>query len=186
MQIEVIFLSKIRRNVGQQCTVLAFHLARVKMLLLPRPRILEPDLRDPFAEPGYVRYPFEVLAVGVAVQLKVRLQHRELLLGKGRSHALRLTALATVLGIAVLRGGRVVALDHIQVVSLAEQPGVQEGELLTRGQLARAGVAGETRQVVDSVFGPSHPIARAHAAPAFRTLGAEGSANTNSGIHSCV
>lgn len=56
-----------------QLTVLPLHFARVKVLLLPRSRVLKPHLRDPLAEPGYVRYPFEVLAVGIAVQLKIRL-----------------------------------------------------------------------------------------------------------------
>jgi len=80
--------------------VLAFHFARVKMLLLSRPRILEPDLRDPFAEPSYVRYPFEILTVGIAVQLKIRLKNGELLLGKSGSDTLRLvTALVTALGV---------------------------------------------------------------------------------------
>lgn len=55
--------------------MLPLHLARVKMLLLPRPRVLKPHLRYPLAQPGYVRYPLEVLAVGIAVQLKVRLKN---------------------------------------------------------------------------------------------------------------
>lgn len=55
--------------------MLPLQLARVKMFLLPRPRILKPHLRYPLAEPGYVRYPLEVLAVGIAVQLKIRLEN---------------------------------------------------------------------------------------------------------------
>jgi len=155
------------------------------MLFLPRSGILKPDLRDPFAKTGHLGYPLEVLAVGIAIQLKISLEHRELLLGEGRSHALRLAALTAVLRVTILRGRCVVTLNYVQVVSLAKQSGVEESKLFTRGQLAGAGIAGETRQVVDPVFGSSHPIARAHAAPAFRTLGAEGSANTNSGILLC-
>lgn len=56
-------------------TVLSLHLARVKMLLLPRPRILKPHLCHSLAEAGYVRYPLKVLAVGIAVQLKIRLEN---------------------------------------------------------------------------------------------------------------
>jgi len=149
------------------------------VLLLPRPGVLEPDLRDPLAEAGHLRYPLEVLAVGIAVLQKVGLQHRELLLGERRPHALRLAALATVLGVAVLRRGRVVTLDHVQIMGLAEQPGVQERKLLARGQLAGTRVAGEAGQMIDPFPGPSHPVAGAHAASAFRALGAESSANTN-------
>lgn len=87
-------------GVEKRLTVLAFHLARVQVLLLPRSRVLEPHLRHPLAKPGYVRYPLEVLAVGITVQLEVRLENRELLLGKGGSDPLRLiTALVTALGV---------------------------------------------------------------------------------------
>lgn len=80
--------------------MLPFHLARVKMLLLSCSRILEPHLRHPLAQAGYVRYPFKVLTIGIAVQLKIRLQNGKLLLGKSRSHSLRLvTALVTALGV---------------------------------------------------------------------------------------
>jgi len=80
--------------------VLPFHLARVKVLLLSRSGILEPHLRDPFAESGYVRYPLEVLSVRIAVYLKIRLENGELLLGKSSSHSLGLvTALVAALGV---------------------------------------------------------------------------------------
>lgn len=81
-------------------TVLAFHLARVQMLLLPRPRVLEPHLRHPLAQAGYVRYPLEILTIGIAVQLEIRLENGELLLGEGGSDPLRLvTALVATLGV---------------------------------------------------------------------------------------
>lgn len=80
--------------------MLPLHFARVKMLLLPRSRILEPHLRYPLAKPGYVRYPLEVLAVGIAIQLKIRLENGELLLGKSGPDSLRLiTALMATLGV---------------------------------------------------------------------------------------
>lgn len=149
------------------------------VLLLPRPGVLKPDLRDPLAETGHLSYSLEILTVGVAVQLEVGLENRELLLGKGRPHPLRLAALTAVLGVAVLRRGRVVTLDHVEIVRLAEQSGVQKRELLARGQLTGTSVAGEAGQVIDSVFGPSHPIPGAHAAPALGAFRAESSANTN-------
>lgn len=81
-------------------TVLPLHLARVKMFLLPRPWILEPHLRYPLAKSGYVRYPLEILPVGIAVQLKIRLENGELLLGKSGSNSLRLiTTLVATLGV---------------------------------------------------------------------------------------
>lgn len=107
------------------------HLAAV--LFLPRAGILKPDLRDSLAQAGHLSDSLEILTVGIAVQLEVGLQHRQLLLGEGRPHALRLAALAAVLGVAVLRGRRVVTLDHVQIVGLAEQSGVQKRELLPRG-----------------------------------------------------
>lgn len=148
------------------------------VLLLPRPRVLKPDLRDPLAETCHLSDPFEVLAVGVAVQLEVGLQDRQLFLGEGRPHSLRLATLTSVLGVAVFRRGRVVTLDHVEIMSLAEKSGVQKGELLAGRQLAGASVAGEAGQVIDSVFGPSHPVPGAHAAPALGALRPESSANT--------
>lgn len=72
--------------------MLPFHFARVQMLLLPRPRILEPNLRNSFAEPRHMRYPLEILPVGIAVQLEVRLKNGKLLLRERRSHSLRFVA----------------------------------------------------------------------------------------------
>lgn len=149
------------------------------VLLLPRSGVLKPDLRDPLAETGHLSYSFEILTVGIAVQLKVSLEDRELLLGKGRPHALRLAALTAVLGVAILRRGRVVTLDDVEIMRLAEQSGVQKRELLSRGQLTGTGVAGEAGQMIDPVFGPSHPIPGAHATPALGAFRAESSANTN-------
>lgn len=80
--------------------MLSFHLARMEMLLLSRSRVLEPYLRHSFAESCYVRYPLEVLAVGIAVQLEIRLKNGELFLGKSSSDSLRfITALVTTLGV---------------------------------------------------------------------------------------
>lgn len=171
------------RSLQRALLTLSLDLAAV--LLLPRPRILKPDLRDPLAETSYLGYPLEVLSVRVAVHLEVGLQDRELLLGKGRSHALRFAALAAVLGVAILRRGGIITLDHVQIMSLAEESGVQERELLARGQLTRTGVAGETSQVIDSVLRPPHPVPGAHATPAFRAFRAECPAKTRRGFLPC-
>lgn len=81
-------------------TMLSLYFARVKMLLLPRPRILKPHLCYPLAKSGYVRYPLEVLAVGIAIQLKIRLENGELLLGKSSPDSLRfITTLMATLGV---------------------------------------------------------------------------------------
>lgn len=93
--------------------VLTLSLDLAAMLLLPRPGILEPNLRDPLAETGYLSYPLEILPVGIAVHLEVGLQDCKLLLGEGRPHALRFAALAAVLGIAILRRGGVITLDYV-------------------------------------------------------------------------
>jgi len=76
-------------------------------------------------------------------------------------------------------GRGVVALDDVEIMRLAEQSGVQEGELFAGRQLTRASVAREAGQMINPFPGPSHPIAGAHAASAFRALCAESSANTN-------
>lgn len=70
--------------------MLPFRFARVQMLLLPCPRILEPNLRNSFAESCNMCYPLEILTVRIAVQLKIRLKNRQLFLGEGGSHSLRL------------------------------------------------------------------------------------------------
>lgn len=122
-------------------------------------------------------YPLEILSVGIAVELKVRLENRQLFLGEGRPDPLRLAALATVLRVAVLRRRGVVPLDDVEIVSLAEQPRVEKSELLPGRELPRAGVAGETCEVINTLPRPSHPVTGAHASPALCTFRPEGSAN---------
>jgi len=73
-------------------------------------------------------------------------------------------------------GRGVVALDDVEIVRLAEQPCVQEGELLAGRQLTRASVACEAGQMINPFPSPSHPIPSTHASPAFRAFRAEGSA----------
>jgi len=73
-------------------------------------------------------------------------------------------------------GRGIVALDDVEIMRLAEQSGVQEGELFAGRQLTRASVAREAGQMINPFPGPSHPVAGAHAASAFRALCAESSA----------
>ena len=63
------------------------------VFLLPRARVLEPDLRDPLAEAGDLGYPLEVLAIGIAVQLEISLKYLELFFCEGRPHSLCLLLL---------------------------------------------------------------------------------------------
>lgn len=100
--------------------VLTLSLELAAVLFLSRPGILEPNLRDPLAEAGYLGYSLQVLPVGIAVHLEIGLQNGELFLGEGRPHALRLAAFTAVLGIAILRRGGVITLNHIQIMGLAE------------------------------------------------------------------
>lgn len=71
-------------------TLILFALPGVLVLLLPSAAVLEPDLRDPLAEAGDLRDPLQVLAVGVRVQLEVRLEHLQLFFREGRADPLRL------------------------------------------------------------------------------------------------
>lgn len=145
------------------------------MLLLPGPRVLKPDLRHPLAESRDMGYPLEVLTIGIAVQLEVRLQDGKLFLREGRPDPFRLATFAAVFRIAILRGRGIVSFDHVEVVSFAEQSGIQQGELLPCGQLTRAGVAGETGQVINPFPGPSHPVSCAHASTTLCTFCTESS-----------
>ena len=70
-------------------------------------------------------------------------------------------------------GRGVVAFDDVQVVSLAEQSGVEEGELLSGGELTGTRVAGETRQMIHPFPGPPHPVASAHTSTTFRAFSTE-------------
>ena len=81
-------------------TVLSLHFAGVEVFLLPCSRILEPHLRYPLAESSYMRYPFKVLPIRITIQLKIRLENGELLLGKSGPNSLRfIAALVTTLGV---------------------------------------------------------------------------------------
>lgn len=76
-------------------TLVLFPLAGMLVLLLPGTAILEPDLRDSLAEAGHLRDPLQILAVGVRVQLEVRLEHLQLFLRECGAHALRLALVVT-------------------------------------------------------------------------------------------
>lgn len=71
-------------------------LPSVLVLLLPRPAVLEPDLRHPLAEAGDLGDPLQVLAVRVGVQLEVRLEDLQLFLGEGRADPLRFAFVVTL------------------------------------------------------------------------------------------
>lgn len=148
------------------------------MLLLPCSRILKPNLRDSFAQTSYMSYSFEILTVGIAVQLEIRLQDRKLLLGKRCPYALCFAAFATVLGITVLRRGSIVTLDYVQIMCFTEQSGIQKGKLFTRRKLSRTGIAGEASQMINPFSGSSYPIPSTYTTSAFRTFGSKSSENT--------
>ena len=69
---------------------LVSRLVGVHVLLLPRPAVLEPDLRHALAQSRDLRDPLEVLPVGVRVDLKVGLQDLDLFLRERSPHPLRL------------------------------------------------------------------------------------------------
>ena len=65
------------------------------------------------------------------------------------------------------------AVDGLDVVRLAEDPVVGDAELLARGELPLAGVAGEAGEVVDLLLGFAHPVGGGDHAAALEALGAE-------------
>lgn len=77
-------------------TLILLSLPSVLVLLLPRPAVLEPDLRHPLAEAGDLGDPLQVLAVRVGVQLEVRLEDLQLFLGEGRADPLRFAFVVTL------------------------------------------------------------------------------------------
>lgn len=58
------------------------------MFLLPGAAVLKPDLRDPLTKACDLRDALQVLAIGVWVQLKVRLEHLKLFLCERRPNPL--------------------------------------------------------------------------------------------------
>lgn len=92
--------------------LLTLRFSSVLMLLLPRPGVLEPDLRDPLAEARDLRDSLQVLPVGVRVQLEVGLQHLQLLLREGGAHALRL-ALVVALALAAVWSGTLCHINRL-------------------------------------------------------------------------
>ena len=69
---------------------LVSRLVGVHVLFLPRPAVLEPDLRHALAQSRDLGDPLEVLPVGVRVDLEVGLQDLDLLLRERCPHPLRL------------------------------------------------------------------------------------------------
>lgn len=74
------------------------------VLFLARPRILEPHLGDTFAETGDGRYAFEILPVGIAIDLEVGLQHLQLFFGECGADTFRFAFVVAVGVAAVLNG----------------------------------------------------------------------------------
>ena len=63
------------------------------------------------------------------------------------------------------------SIEPIEIMRLAEDATLVQGELLAGAELASTGVARKTRQMVDVIPSPSHPIRRRYRATATGTLG---------------
>ena len=70
-------------------------------------------------------------------------------------------------------GGRGAGVEAVEVVRLAEDASLVQSKLFTGAELASAGVAGETRQVVDVFAGPPHPIGGRYRTAAAGALGSK-------------
>lgn len=85
------------------------------MLLLAGTRILEPHLRHTFAQSRDGSDALQILPIGIAIYLKIRLQHLQLFFGKCCSNALRF-AFVVAVGIAAIcktREQRELSIRHL-------------------------------------------------------------------------
>lgn len=73
-----------------------FACAVMDVLLLAGARILEPHLRHPFAQTGDGSDAFQVLAVRIAIYLKIGLQHLQLFFGECGSNSFRFAFMVPV------------------------------------------------------------------------------------------
>lgn len=67
-----------------------FDFSRVHVLFLSCPRVLEPNLGHPFTQSGDLGDPLQILTVRIRVQLKICLQHLQLLLRERGADTFRL------------------------------------------------------------------------------------------------
>lgn len=65
----------------------------LNVLFLTCTGILKPHLSNPFTQAGHRRYPFEILPIGIAVDVEVRLQYLQLFFSEGCAHSFRFVAL---------------------------------------------------------------------------------------------
>lgn len=93
---------------GTCCTnpLLTFILTSMYVFFLPRTRILKPNLRHTLAQARNWGDALQILAIRITVNLKVGLQHLQLLLGEGGAHAFRLALVITITITALYKGGR--------------------------------------------------------------------------------
>lgn len=93
---------------GTCCTnpLLTFILTSMYVFFLPRTRILKPNLRHTLAQARNWSDALQILAIRITVNLKVGLQHLQLLLGEGGAHAFRLALVITITITALYKGGR--------------------------------------------------------------------------------
>lgn len=73
-----------------------FAFTSVNVFFLSSPGVLKPHLGDSLAEPCHRGYSFEILTVGIAIYLKVCLQHLKLFLRESRSNPLGFVLVITV------------------------------------------------------------------------------------------
>lgn len=112
------------------------------MLLLTRTRVLKPHLSNPFTQTCHRSYPLQILPIGIAVDVEVRLQYLQLFLGEGCAHPFRFIALLkTIRFTAVIT--RRSTVEHFRVVRLAEHFVVYQGKLFPSGQLSSTAITGK-------------------------------------------
>lgn len=174
------------------------------VLFLSGPGVLKPHLSDPLAQTGDLSDPLQILAVRVRVQLKIRLQHLQLLLGERGSHPLRLVLVVAVAVTTICIKGQIQSVNNppilhpsrslktpekftirrcgasiqsFEVVGLAEHALLMQSKLFAGGELPMAGSAREAGQMVNVLAGFSHPIAGRDAAKTDGAFGPKTSAS---------
>lgn len=76
--------------------LLTFILTSMNVFFLSRSRVLKPNLRHTLTETGHRGDALQILSIRITVDLKVGLQHLQLLFGEGGAYTFRFTFMITI------------------------------------------------------------------------------------------
>lgn len=155
------------------CKGIHFAIPRnLNVLFLTCTGILKPHLSNPFTQAGHRRYPFEILPIGIAVDVEVRLQYLQLFFSEGCAHSFRFVALLETIRLtAIITGSSTV--NHFRIVRLAKDFIIDQGKLFPGGQLPSTAITGKAGKVECQFPGTTYPIRSGYAPATAGTLGSK-------------